>query len=65
MKIRFICGAAFLWTLSWGSPVHVVKQNGQPALTSKATLSADGKSMTVEDTLAGSTQKVIETWMKK
>ena len=43
----------------------VVKQNGQPYLTSKATLSADGKSITVEDTLAGSNQKVIETWAKK
>ena len=42
----------------------VVKQNGQPYLTSNATLSADGKSMTVEDTLA-SKQKVIETWAKK
>lgn len=144
---RFICGAAFLWTLGWGSPVHaqlgvgewvrtdaagkgitmtvaaccrggfrltyhvpigngqppliltvdlpmdgtevptlsagkptgqtmsakrvddhhytgVVKQNGQPYLTSNATLSADGKSMTIEDTLAGN-QKVIETWVKK
>ena len=43
----------------------VVKQNGQPYLTNKATLSADGKSITVEDTLAGSNQKVIETWAKK
>jgi hypothetical protein len=42
-----------------------VKQNGQPSLTNKATLSADGKSITVEDTLAGSNQKVIETWAKK
>ena len=144
---RFICGAAFLWTLGWGNPAHaqlgvgewvrtdaagkgmtmtvaacckggfrltylvpiangqppltltvdlpmdgtevptlsagkptgqtmsakriddhhytgVVKQGGQPYLTSNATLSADGKSMTIEDTLAGN-QKVIETWMKK
>jgi hypothetical protein len=43
----------------------VVKQNGQPYLTSTATLSADGKTMTIEDTLAGNNQKVIETWMKK
>jgi len=43
----------------------VVKQNGQPYLTAKATLSADGKTITVEDTLAGSDQKVIETWTKK
>ena len=145
---RFICGAAFLWALGWGSPAHaqlgvgewvrsdaagggmtmtvaacckggyrltyhvpigngqppliltvdlpmdgtevptlsagkptgqtmsaarvddhhftgVVKQNGQPYLTNKATLSADGRSITVEDTLAGSNQKVIETWAKK
>jgi hypothetical protein len=43
----------------------VVKQNGQASLTSKATLSADGKTITVEDTLAGSNQKVIEIWAKK
>ena len=43
----------------------VVRQNGQPSLTSKATLSADGKSISVEDTLAGSNQKVVETWPKK
>ena len=42
----------------------VVKMNGQPYLTSRASLSADGKSMTIEDTLAGN-QKVIETWVKK
>jgi hypothetical protein len=43
----------------------VVKQNGQPSLTANATLSADGKTLTVEDTLAGTNQKVIETWVKK
>ena len=43
----------------------VVKQNGQPYLTSKATLSADGKTMTIEDTMAGTNQKVVETWVKK
>jgi hypothetical protein len=43
----------------------VVKQNGQPYLTTRATLSPDGRSFTVEDTPAGSTQKVIETWAKK
>jgi hypothetical protein len=42
----------------------VVKQNGQPYLTSTATLSADGKTLTVEDKTADS-QKVIETWVKK
>jgi len=43
----------------------VVKQNGQTSLTNKATLSADGKSLMVEDTLAGSNLKVIETRAKK
>jgi len=43
----------------------IVKQNGQVSLTNTATLSADGKTLTVEDTLAGSKQKVIETWTKK
>ena len=43
----------------------IVKQNGQPYLTSNATLSADGKTMTIEDTLTGTNQKVIETWVKK
>lgn len=42
----------------------IVKQDGRPYLTSNATLSADGKTMTVEDTLA-SRQKVIEIWVKK
>jgi len=42
----------------------VVKQNGQPFLTSNATISADGKSLTVEDMLTDK-QKVIETWVKK
>ena len=42
----------------------VVKVNGQPFLTNTATLSADGKSLTIEDTLADK-QKVIETWVKK
>jgi hypothetical protein len=43
----------------------VVKQNGQPSLTSKATLSSDGKILTVEDTLVKSNLKVIEIWAKK
>jgi hypothetical protein len=42
----------------------VVKQNGKPSLTANATLSADGKTLTVEDTLTNN-QKVIETWVKK
>jgi len=42
----------------------VVKQNGGPSLTSSATLSADGKTLTVEDTLT-SNRKVVETWVKK
>jgi len=43
----------------------VVKQNGQPSLTANATLSADGKTLTVEDTLVGSKLKVVEIWAKK
>jgi hypothetical protein len=43
----------------------VMKENGKPSLTNKATLSADGKSLTVEDTLTASNLKVIETWAKK
>ena len=145
---RFICGAAFLWTLGWASPAHaqlgigewvrtdaagggmtmtvaacckggfrltyhvpigngqppltitvdlpmdgtevptmsagkptgqtmsakrvddrhftgVVKQNGKVTLTNTATLSADGKTLTVEDTLANSKLKVTEIWTKK
>ncbi len=145
---RFICGAAFLWTLGWGSPAHaqlgvgewvrtdkegggmtmtvaacckggfrltyrvpigngqppliltvdlpmdgtevptmsagkptgqtmaatrvddhhytgIVKQNGQLSLTNTATLSADGKTLTVEDTVGRSNLKVIEIWTKK
>ena len=41
----------------------VVKQNGQLYLTNTATLSADGKTLTIEDTVDG--KKVIETWVKK
>ena len=145
---RFICGAAFLWTLGWGSPAHaqlgvgewartdkegggmtmtvaacckggfrltyhvpigngqppltitvdlpmdgtevptmsagkptgqtmsakriddrhytgVVKQNGKLSLTNTATLSADGKTLTVEDTIASGNVKVTEIWTKK
>ena len=43
----------------------VVKQNGQPSLTSKATLSADGTTLTVEEALARSNLKCVETWAKK
>ena len=145
---RFICGAAFLWILGWGSPAHaqlgvgewartdkegggmtmtvaacckggfrltyhvpigngqppltitvdlpmdgtevptmsagkptgqtmsakriddhhytgIVKQNGRVTLTNTATLSADGKTLTVEDTMANSKLKVTEIWVKK
>ena len=41
----------------------VVKQNGKITLTNTATLSADGKTLTVEDKVAGLT--VTETWAKK
>ena len=42
----------------------VVKQNGQLSLTNNATLSADGKTLTVEDKVAGG-QTVTETGVKK
>ena len=146
--MRFICGAAFMWTLAWASPAHaqlgvgewvrtdkegggmtmtvaacckggyrltyhvpigngqppliltvdlpmdgteaatlsagkptgqtmsakrvddhhftgVVKQNGKLSLTNTATLSADGKTLTVDDTIAGGNVKVTEIWTKK
>jgi len=43
----------------------VVKQNGKLSLTNTATLSADGKTLTVEDTIAGGNVKVTEVWTKK
>ena len=43
----------------------VVKQNGKLTLTNTATLSADGRTWTVEDTMAGSNFKVVEIWTKK
>jgi hypothetical protein len=43
----------------------VMKQNGKLSLTNTATLSADGKTLTVEDTLASSKLKVTEIWTKK
>jgi len=42
-----------------------VKQNGELTLTNTATLSADGKTLTVEDTLTGTKLKVVEIWTKK
>jgi hypothetical protein len=42
----------------------VVKQNGKVFLTNTATLSADGKTLTVEDKVADG-QPVTETWVKK
>ena len=43
----------------------VVKQNGKVTITNTATISADGKTLTVEDTLAESKLKVTEIWTKK
>jgi len=43
----------------------VAKQNGQLSLTNTATLSADGKTLTVIDTIGVSKQKVTEVWSKK
>ena len=42
----------------------VIKQNGEVSSTSSATLSVDGKSLTIVDTLVGG-KKVTETWVKK
>ena len=43
----------------------VMKQNGQLSLTNSATLSADGKTLTVIDTIGASKLKVTEVWSKK
>ena len=46
----------------------VVKMKGKPFGTSSATLSADGKTITIESvsqTTGGPPEKVIETWVKK
>ena len=45
----------------------VVKMGGKPFGTSAGTVSADGKTMTVETVSegGGQTQKVIETWVRK
>ena len=42
-----------------------MKQNGQVSLTNSATLSADGKTLTVIDTIGASKLKVTEVWSKK
>ena len=42
-----------------------MKQNGQLSLTNSATLSADGKTLTVIDTVGASKLKVTEVWSKK
>jgi hypothetical protein len=44
-----------------------VKMNGQPFGTSNGTVSADGKTMTVESAFqgGGNVQKTIETWVRK
>jgi hypothetical protein len=45
----------------------VVKMNGQPFGTYQSTVSADGKTMTVESITQGGGQtfKVTETWLRK
>jgi hypothetical protein len=43
----------------------VVKMNGQVISTSNGTLSADGKSLSVETVSQGDAQKIMETWVKK
>ena len=42
-----------------------MKMNGQTVLTNTVTISADGKSIAVEDTMTGSNQKTTETWARK
>lgn len=45
----------------------VVKMNGQPFVTSSSTVSADGKTMTVESVgqSGGNPTKTTETWVRK
>ena len=43
----------------------VVKLNGQPMMTSTGVVSADGKTMTVEDVTQGAGTKTVETWVRK
>jgi hypothetical protein len=45
----------------------VAKVKGQPFLTANATISPDGKTMTVETMVANGdqSQKVLETWVRK
>jgi hypothetical protein len=42
-----------------------MKQNGQLSLTNTATLSADGKTLTVVDTMSAGKQVVTEVWARK
>lgn len=42
-----------------------MKENGQLSQTNVATLSADGKTLTVVDTIGASKQVVTEVWAKK
>jgi len=43
----------------------VVKFNGQPMMTSTGVVSADGKTLTVEDVNQGGGTKTVETWVRK
>ena len=43
----------------------VVKMGGKPFGTSNGTVSADGKTMTVESDFLGGGQKTTETWVRK
>jgi hypothetical protein len=43
----------------------VVKLNGQPMMTATGVVSADGKTMTVEDVTQGAGIKTVETWVRK
>jgi hypothetical protein len=43
----------------------VVKLNGQRMMTANGVVSADGKTMTVEDVTQGGGTKTVETWTRK
>jgi len=43
----------------------VVKLNGQRMMTANGVVSADGKTMTVEDVTQGAGTKTVETWTRK
>lgn len=72
--IRVAGATAMLWLLGQASTVHaqlgVLRMNGKPFGTSKAALSADGKTLSVENDFSmsvggGTVGKSAETWVRK